>query len=226
MTVDNVSSILEKKRINPEWFSAKAQLSYKDNNQKISFTSTIISEREKAFWMNAKKFGFEAGRFMFRSDSLYAIDRLNKQYLKDNINSLSQKIELPNAFVKELSVRNLQDIFMGNSLQSIIPYTEITPLEGHYLLSGSREGVISTLLVRKNDLVPMEATFTQGDLEVRILYKDHRLHSGFLFSHNRIIQMNSSDDQININLIYSNLDMITPKEITFSIPPRYSKMKF
>lgn len=226
MTIDNISSILDKNQIRPDWFSAKAQMSYNDGNQKISFTSTIISEKDKAFWMNAKKFGFEAARFMVKSDSLFAIDRLRKQYLEDNIYSLAEKFELPEAFVKELSVRNLQDIFMGNSLHSIIPYTEITVLEDHYLLSGLKQEVKSTLLIRKIDFVPLEATFTQGEMQVNIMYKDHRLQSDFLFSHSRTIQMNSPDQQVNIDLSYSNIDMETPKEIVFSIPSRYSPMNF
>ncbi len=226
MTADYVSSILEKNQIRPNWFSAKAQISFNDGSQKISFSSSIMSQKDKVFWMNGKKFGFEAARIMFKSDSLFVVDRLRKQYFKDDIQSLGQKYELPDAFIKELSVRNLQDIFMGNSLQSIIPYTEISVLEDHFLLSGAKEDVNSTLLLRKVDFVPLKATFKQGDLEVDILYKDHRVLNDFLFSYNRVIQMTSPEQNVNLDLNYSNIDMLSPQKILFSIPSRYSEMNF
>lgn len=226
MTVDNISSILDKNQIRPEWFSAKAQMNFNDGNQKIGFTSTVISQKDKAFWMNGKKFGFEAGRVMFKSDSLYILDRLNKKYFKDNSNELARKYQLPDAFIKELSVRNLQDIFMGNSLHNIIPYTALTSLEDHYLLSGTKEEVTSTLLLRKIDFLPVQATFKQGDIEVNIDYKDHRIFDDFMFSYSRVIQMTAPGQQVNLDLKYLSIDMETPKEFLFSIPSRYSEMNF
>lgn len=226
MTAENISNILDQNQIRPDWFSAKAQINFNDGRQKIGFTSTIISKKDEAFWMNGKKFGFEAGRVMFKSDSLYILDRLNKKYFKDNNTSLAQRYALPDAFIKELSVRNLQDIFMGNSLHNIIPYTELNTLEDHYLLSGTKEEVKSTLLLRKVDFVPTQATFKQGDIEVNIEYKDHKIFNESLFSYNRIIQMTAPGQQVNLDLKYLNIDMETPKEILFSIPSRYSEMNF
>ena len=226
ITVESISSILDKNQIRPEWFSAKAQINYNDGNQKLGFTSSIISQKDQVFWMNGKKFGFEAGRVMFKSDSLFILDRLNKRYFKDNSKSLGQKYALPDAFIKELSVRNLQDIFLGNSLHNIIPYSELTTLEDHYLLSGTKEEVTSTLLLRKVDFVPTQATIKQGDMEVNIQYKDHRIFNGLMFSYNRVIQMMSPGQQVNLDLNYSNIDMETPKKILFSIPSRYSVMNF
>ena len=214
-------------RINADWFNAKAKISVKLENQKIpSFSSLIISENDKRLWLNAKSFGFEAGRILLTQDSIMVMNRLQKQYIKERIDNVSEGVELPSELFKELGVSQLQDALIGNPLNSTIPYTVLTIKEDAYVLTGEMEGVQSTLILNKVTQLPRSASFETQNSTVTIDYNDYRLLGEKQFSYQRKISLTSSDRISSLDIQYSSVELDSPKKINFSIPPSYEKMQF
>lgn len=66
----------------------------------ISFTAnaTIIWLRDSAIWINARKFGLEAGRVLITKDSVLILNRLEKTYTARSITALQTEYSMPGDF--------------------------------------------------------------------------------------------------------------------------------
>ncbi len=225
MSIEQLNLALDDAMFSPEWFKASAQIKVDNDSKKIGFSANIKAEKDEQFWMNVKKLGFEGARLLCTSDSLMFLDRIRKEYFKGNINELATQFELPADIVEQLTLSNLQNIFVGNTLQDIIPYTELNFLESHYLLSGEKDGVKSALKLNKSNLLPVKSEFTQGELSVNISYLNYQALGERPFSYDRKILISNGSKTIGLDIEYSDVELNVPQKIIFSIPSRYTEMK-
>ena len=90
-TVENLVSKIDANAFHPEWFKAKAQLQFRENGRGLSFSSTIISKNDEFIWLNGKKFMIEGARILVTADSLFAIDKINKKFVSDNMDWVARE---------------------------------------------------------------------------------------------------------------------------------------
>ena len=69
---------LGQNKVEAEWLTAKAKINYKDDNEKIKFTSYIRMRKDSVIWFVIKKAGVEAIRTQITTDSVYIINRQAK----------------------------------------------------------------------------------------------------------------------------------------------------
>lgn len=224
--LQDIISKIEDTTFRPEWFKAKAQIQSRIDGKGMSFTSTIISKNEEVLWMNGKKFGMEGARFMFTTDSLFAIIRLNRQYLAEEINWVSDEFDLPAILSQALDLKHIQDIFIGNPILDIIPYTEIIPKETETLLKGTKDSYHSELMINSASMQARYFTLTQGENMITVKYSDYRtLESGHNFAHRRDIIVNQPNaEDVQLSILYDNISINKPQDIKFNIPGNYSRM--
>lgn len=210
----------------PEWFKAKAQLQYKAEGQGMTFTSTIISKDKELLWLNGKKFGIEGARILVKPDSVFAINRLQRQYLSEDMTWVAREYDLPSLLSEAISLDHLQDIFIGNPILDIIPYTELSNKDADALLIGEQDGYASQLLIDPTNLQTRLFTFTQGENILTVKYSDYRpINDTHLIAYKRELLIERPDEQdIQLNIQYSNVVIDEPQSIKFSIPSSYSKM--
>lgn len=87
--MDNVRSI-----------TAKARIYSESEGMNLSVNANIIWIRDSILWLNAKKFGIEAVRALVTTDSVFVLNRLEKTYTAESLETLRIRYNLPegNAF--------------------------------------------------------------------------------------------------------------------------------
>ena len=213
---------LIKQQRDAEWFSAKAKLFYEDESLTISANASIKMRKDSIFWMNVKKLGIEFARVMITPDSVYAINRWDKEYLVKDLNYISEVLNIPANF------SSLQTFVLGNPLffttqglqvdQSDISYHLYGVdgmLENHYWLSGSDYHLEQMGFIDKQAGRMVQIDFEQ--------YQD--LSNKQNFSYFRKLKLNSpGSEPINLEIDFSKVDLETPQEFRFKIPERYTRV--
>lgn len=92
------------------WYYSKADVSYKDAKQDVSFDMEIQISKDKYIWMSAKALGFvNVARIMIQPDSIRILDLMNKVYISASYKYMRNFSSTPIEF------EQLQNIFMGNA---------------------------------------------------------------------------------------------------------------
>jgi len=210
----------------PAWFRAKAQLQYKMPSNSMSFTSTIISENEKVLWLNGKKFGMEGARIMVTPDSVFALNRLQREYLAEDISWVALEYDLPSLLGEAIDLKHLQDIFIGNPIMDVIPYTAVDNKEGEILLTGGKESYDSQLMLNAANLQPRYTTFNQGENQLLVKYSDYRpLDETHVIAYKRDITVKRpGQEDIQLSILYTDISINQAQDIKFNIPKSYQKM--
>jgi len=99
---------LDAKDLDVEWLSAKANINFKDEQQRIKFNANIRMRKDSIIWMNIKKLSVEAFRVLITQDSIFIIDRLEKKYYTHGLDFVEEKFNFPGQF------QALQTAILGN----------------------------------------------------------------------------------------------------------------
>lgn len=213
--------LIEQQR-DAEWFSAKAKFLYEDESLTFSANATIKMRKDSIFWMNVKKLGIEFARVMITPDSVYLINRWDKEYLIKDLSYVSQTLNIPANF------SSLQTFVLGNpfffttkGLQaensdlSYHLYGTEGGMENHYWLSGADYHLEQMGFIDKSQDRMVQIDFQK--------YQD--LSNKKNFSYFRKLKLNSpGEDPINLEIDFSKVDLETPQVFRFKIPERYSRV--
>jgi len=72
---------LNQQRLDAAWMTAKVRLKFSDNGSTTRASADIRMRKDSVIWMSVRKFGIEGARVMITTDSVYLINRLERQYL-------------------------------------------------------------------------------------------------------------------------------------------------
>jgi hypothetical protein len=78
--------------------TARADIFAEGNGDNITANAQIIWVRDSVLFVNVKKFGLEAIRAMIRPDSAFILNRLDKTYIAEDLESLQRRFSLPEGF--------------------------------------------------------------------------------------------------------------------------------
>ncbi len=99
---------LDQQRLEAEWLTAKVKLKFSDNGSTTRASADIRMRKDSVIWMSVKKFGIEGARVLITTDSVYLINRLERQYLVRDFSFIESEFNLPASF------ETLQDFVLGN----------------------------------------------------------------------------------------------------------------
>ncbi|WP_028981195.1 DUF4292 domain-containing protein [Sporocytophaga myxococcoides] len=95
--------------IDYNYFSAKAKVDFKDNEQDLHFTVNIRMKKDSIVWLSiSPALGIEAARCLILKDSVYMIDRINNKYSSYDLSFLSHKFNVP------MDLPTIQALLVGN----------------------------------------------------------------------------------------------------------------
>jgi len=226
LSVENLVTKINNNAFRPNWFRARAQMQYKMPSSSMSFSSTIISKNSEVLWFNGKKFGMEGARIMVTPDSVFALNRLQRQFLAEPLGWVASEYDLPNLLSEAIDLDHLQDIFIGNPIMDVIPYTNVTNNEGEILMSGGKENYESRLMLNASNLQPRYITFNQGESRLVVKYSDYRpLGEKRMIAYKRDITIKRPrEEDILLSIQYTDIIIDRAEEINFNIPKNYQKM--
>lgn len=91
------------------YLSMRSKIEFKNGQQSLSGNASIRIKKDSAIWVSVNALlGVEAGRMLITRDGIAFINRLERNYLQADYNSLSQRFGIP------LSYNLLQEALLGN----------------------------------------------------------------------------------------------------------------
>ena len=205
---------LDQQRLDAEWMTAKVKLKLLDNGSTTRATADIRMRKDSVIWMTVRKFGIEGARVMITTDSVYLINRLERQYLVRDFSFIESEFNLPASF------ETLQDFVLGNvffmtkeNIKSDIKNdayhltaSDATPFTNEYWL-GAEDFNLERMYF--NDLrYQRELTIEQGQYQP--------VGEVAAFPHRRVVEMYSQQmGNISVELDLSKVKFNQPANMPF-----------
>lgn len=208
-------------------FSAKAKISFKDEEMDINATANIRISKDSVIWISVTPaLGIEASRCLITKDSVFMIDRINNQYHKYDYKSLAQRIniDLNYSMLEAMLVGNLPVKKSSEDKLSKVPQGDFYLLQQKYAKMDIDNYV--KLSSMKLELLQLKESLTNKELKIN--YTNFGLVDTTTFAFNNLINLtyreNASLKSTSIAIQYIKVEL-PQKDLNFpfNVPPKYSK---
>ena len=205
----NDSSLLEKeliKKINsqnisPDWTSLNSKIKVNKEGQEVTINAHIRIKKDSIIWISVKApLGIEIFRTMITSDSVYYMNRMNKNYFIKHISHIREVVKADVSFIK------LQEIiFASPNIKALN-----SDKENYEILK-------DIFRVYKMELQEEE------DKKVSIRYSDYKVFSdiGGLYFPEKIFIDVKSEEVFTAEINYTKIKFNKTASISFKIPKSY-----
>jgi hypothetical protein len=185
------------------------------NDQRLSSPVSLKIQKDQQIWISVKPMlGIEAFRVLIRPDSVFVVDRLNKQYLEKPFSWLSEmsKAPLNYAALQDLLLNNVGFMAKGSRLSSQANQMQLS-LDGlGYLLQPARSG---------DKLEQLEVR--QSDQKLTVSFTEHTTFEGKQLPKSlKLIIEGKQSGTIDIN--FSKFALENGQTYPFSIPSSYTRI--
>ena len=218
-TMDEV----KKNHIDFKTFSAKIKVEYQDSKGKQpNITAYIRAIKDSIIWISgyATVFNIEAFRVLIRKDSVFVLDKINKEVQQRSIDYLQEVSEIPFDF------NTLQDLLVGNPIfftDSVVSFKES---ELKILLSTIGKHFKHLITINKDDKMLVHSKLDDVNIArnrtADITYGDFEHNNATNFATYREItvsEKNKLDIQLKFKQYDFNVEVLTP----FTIPKNYKQ---
>lgn len=217
-----ILTALERRQIHPEWFAARARVTYADADMSVTGSATIRMKTDSLLWVSVKKLGFEVARTLITKDSVFIIDRINNEYGAFDLAYLEERYNLPASFPL------VQSLLLGNPY-FLNPESVILVGQQPNLQLRDRQAdrwVDYYLEPQALRLVRMDYAETFGDQSLVAAFQEYELLDNQQeFSFFRNFNLNSSTNgATEMSLKFAQIELDEPQSTPFAIPGRYSRM--
>lgn len=206
--MDNIQSI-----------SARAKVYAEGEGMVAEASANLIWIRDSILWLNIKKLGIEAVRILVTRDSFFMLNRLDKTYQADAINTLEHDYGLPEGFPL------LQHMVLASAWLAPDIALEADIKDSLHRLSGSNNRLAVDYRLEEGSFVLRQASFIQ-QRDSRLLYLQfggfEKLHGAGIFPYIRRIEAFSPEiGPLSLDLVLSDVEINVPKSYRFEIPSHY-----
>lgn len=216
-------------RIEADWLSAKARITYKDDVQTKKFNANFRYRKDSLIWFNVKKATVEAVRVQITPDSFFLIDRLNKEYYINSIEAVEERFNLPQRTASDLSLfEMLEEILLGNPVFFAGTDLKTSSDDGEYVLKNKAEhfdaeyriDAVDYLLTSMNFIPDDDRQYLKVEFDRSEKEKDYPK-----FSYFRTYKVNvPQQGKVSMKFKFSKLELNEPKNIKFEIPGNYKRI--
>jgi len=212
---------MEKAAFDADWFDGKAKVNITYQGQKLpGVTMNIKAQKDQIIWANMKKFGVELARLKITTDSIFVLDRFNKNYLAKGIGELTEKYGIPADF------GTIQDVLYGNAYFWKKENLETSIAKDNYQIDGETGRQNSSHLVDGlNYFLQTQYLMDQEqNWELDASYDGYNQADHPNFSYIRNIKV-TQPESIALTLAFSKIEINQPAEFRFTIPSHYTPLQ-
>lgn len=107
--VDVLFNKMKENELQFQTLSFKAEINAKINRKKSGFGATVRMQRDSMIWISVTPgLGLEAARILITQDSLFFMNRINKEYVCSDFSYISQRFKV------DVDFNMLQSLLLGN----------------------------------------------------------------------------------------------------------------
>ena len=112
-----------------EYLHTKTKIQYKDADRSVSTSANIRIKKDSIIWMSLTPFlGIEVARVIITQDSMVLMNRLNREYMVYEFQSLSEKFHF------EISYDLIQSLILGNMPLEYQELNQIVSSKQYYIV--------------------------------------------------------------------------------------------
>jgi hypothetical protein len=219
LTAQQLIQKLETQSIDYEWFEGRSKMQYIDMKQNQTIKAVIRMKKDSVIWMSFQMFGIEGARIKMTPDSVYILNRLNKEYAIQPLSLVEEMTNIPADF------KALQALLIGNPVFYPTEYT-LENRDSFYILS--TDTILNTTYsIQKPSLLLNRMTLrTAQNQKMEMDFKRHEpLEDGRIFSMLRDILITSpTSGNASVEIEYNKVIFESVKSTSFDIPKDYKKM--
>lgn len=223
LLIKNMVADIHKKQIDFTTFSAKIKVEYEDTKGKQpNITAYVRIIKDSLIWISgyATVFNIEAFRVLINKDSVFVLDKINKEVKMRSMDFLQEVTEIP------FDLKTLQNLFVGNPVffaDSVVSYKET---ESKLLLATIGKYFKHLLTINKGDRLLVHSKLDDVNVTrnrtADITYGEYETNNGLLFSTYRAITV-SEKNRLDIKLNYKQYEFNKDLSISFIIPANYKR---
>ena len=215
---------LKGNELEADWLSARAKITFIDPDETRKFTANMRLRKDSVIWMNVKKVNVEAARMLVTKDSVYIINRLDKEYYVKGLEFVEEKFNLPARF------QAIQTAILGNpwffEKQKL---TASIKDQSYQLSSGIETRMLSDYLINgiSYSLEQMSFLDLERDRKLKIFLEEYLpVTDNRMFAHNRNFLIASEETgEVEVKIKFSKVEINIPKTIRFEISDRYQRVE-
>jgi len=194
----DLKQMIDPIRVEFESAEMKGSMVLENPTDQYAFTFNIRMIRDSIIWMQLKKFGLEGARVLATRDSLFAVDRLHRTYLKKSWDQIRNQMNAPVDF------NALYELLAGNPVYFANGQDSLQTTENmKYVSSQDSESRVEIgINAVTGDMISYIIRDLKKDNVVNIRLSKHKnLYDKKKFSYLRDIEILSN----NAKLLYVNL---------------------
>jgi len=192
---------INSQNISPEWTSLNSKIKVNKEGQEVTINAHIRIKKDSIIWISVKApLGIEIFRTMITSDSVYYMNRMNKNYFIKHISHIREVVKADVSFIK------LQEIIFASPNITVLNSNK----ENYEILK-------DIFRVYKMELQEEE------DKKVSIRYSDYKVFSdiGGLYFPQKIFIDIKSEEVFIAEINYTKIKFNKTSSISFKIPKSY-----
>lgn len=192
---------INSQNISPEWTSLNSKIKVNKEGQEVTINAHIRIKKDSIIWISVKApLGIEIFRTMITSDSVYYMNRMNKNYFIKHISHIREVVKADVSFIK------LQEIIFASPNITVLNSDK----ENYEILK-------DIFRVSKIDLQETE------DKKTSIRYSDYKDFSeiGGLYFPEKIFIDIKSEEGFTAEINYTKIKFNKTSSISFKIPKSY-----
>ena len=223
LLVKNALQEVYSKKIDYKTFSAKIKVEYEDaKGKQPNITAYVRALNDSLIWISgyATIFNVEAFRILIKKDSVFVLDKINKEVKLRSIDYLQEVTEIPFDF------ETLQNLLIGNPIfldENVISYKET---DSKILLATLGKYFKHLLTLNKTDHFLIHSKLDDVNVvrnrTADITYGDYVNNNGVNFSTFREITV-SEKNKLDVLLNFKQYEFNKELVIIFNIPANYTR---
>ncbi len=208
-------------QLQAHWLSGKARIDLRGAQGRERVHAIVRLRRDSALLLVFRKYNVEAARVLVRPDSIFVLDRLNKQYVAEDIDFIRRRFGLPFGF------RELQMLLLGNPVMWGTHYAARTDSLWYVLESEGQRFDGTWWFGADWRLRKMRLYDPLRDEEFIYRLTDWRaLRPGTLFPYLRTLEVfTPATGAWQLEWAFSKITIDEPKPLKFEIPTHYTRVE-
>lgn len=204
-----------------EYLSAKTKVDFESQKNSVSGVANIRIQKDSVIWVSfSPGLGIEAVRVLITRDTVFYLDKINKEYAGLNFRDLSQKFDF------DLNFQLVQSVILGDL---IYPYDREKVVKTSSFYSYNRqEGIFNFenyIGSRTMKLEKVQVKDTVSGNSISVNYSEFQLLEGQVFPFNIFARLDYNEQsrestRIDIEFKQAQIEK-KPLKFPFNVPQKY-----
>lgn len=214
-------SIFKANMLDFEYLEAETKTRFEDHEKSLSFKTKFRIEKDKKIWVSAGMFGLEAARALITPDSVFVINRLEREYYREPISELEEISGLP------VDYYSLQNLILGDLLFFNEETAKFEEKEGIIELISESDQLTNVVWLDKGNLqLERQALVDQKNAqEMEISYHNFKEVSNKIFPFESNIHV-TGEDEIWVDLEFTKVELGGEPNFDFEINEKYERKTY